>query len=189
MMAKEFELSNKRLEHLESVIKKYRRDFYAVGKALKEIRDGRHYQRLSFKSFESYVRVRWDMGRSHAYRLIEAFAVIDNLSPIGEALPKNEAQVRPLTQLDPHSQRRVWREFLASGKPLSAINIKKFVAAHLGEKNQRTPFPEIMSKEYQEAVRVMLAQITIARNDRWQKTSQRTALYWNNVMKEKIRWG
>lgn len=188
-MAKEFELSDKRLEHLESVIKKYRQDFYAVGKALKQIRDGRHYQRLSFKSFESYVRLRWDMGRSHAYRLIEAFAVIDNLSPIGEQLPKNEAQVRPLTQLDPHSQRRVWRDFLATGKPLSALNIRKFVAVHLGKQTPQKPFSEIISKQYQAAVRAMLAQIAIACNDRWRQTSQRTALYWNKIMNEKIRWG
>ncbi len=188
-MAKEFELSDKRFEHLESVIRKYRRDFYTVGKALKQIRDGRHYQKLEFRNFESYVRVRWDMGRSHAYRLIEAFEVIDNLSPNGEQLPKNESQARPLTQLDPHSQRRVWREFLATGKKLSALNIKKFVAAHLGKQTPQKPFAEIISKQYQAAVRAMLAQIDIARNDRWRQTSQRTALYWNKVMNEKIRWG
>jgi len=188
-MAKKFELSDKRLDHLESVIKKYRKDFYTVGKALKEIRDGHHYQRLSFNSFDSYVRVRWDMGRSHAYRLIEAFAVIDNLSPIGDALPKNEAQARPLTKLDSYSQRRVWSDFLATGKTLSALNIRKFVSTYMGEQNPQTSFLEIISKNYQEAVRTMLAQITIAQNDKWQSTSQRTALYWNNVMKEKIRWG
>jgi hypothetical protein len=88
------------------VIKKYRQDFYSVGKALKEIRDARHYHKLSFKSFESYLRIRWDMGRSHAYRLIEAFGVIDNLSPIGELLPKNEAQARPITKLDAFSQKK-----------------------------------------------------------------------------------
>jgi len=188
-VAQKFELTDKRLDHLESVIKKYRQDFYAVGKALKEIRDGRHYQRLRYKSFASYVRVRWDMGLSQAYRLIDAFEVIDNLSPIGETLPKNEAQVRPLTQLDPHSQRQVWRKFLSTGKPHSALNISKFVAAHLGQQNPKKPFKEIISKDYQEAVRTMLTQITVAQNDRWRKTSQKTALYWNTVMKEKIRWG
>ena len=91
-MTTEFDHSEQRLAHLEAVIKKYRQDFYSVGKALKEIRDARHYHKLSFKSFESYLRLRWDMGRSHAYRLIDAFCVIDNLSPIGEILPKNEAQ-------------------------------------------------------------------------------------------------
>ncbi len=188
-MAKEIDLSDIRFSHLESVIKKYRQDFYAVGKALKEIKDGRHYHKLPFKSFDSYVRVRWDMGRSHAYRLIEAFSVIDNLSPIGDMLPKNEAQARPLTKLDLFSQRKVWRDFLKTGKPRSALNIKKFVSAHLGEQKTGSPFTEVISKDYREAVNAMLKQITIAQNDGWKATSQRTALYWSKVMKEKIQWG
>ncbi len=188
-MANEFDLLNKRLEHLESVIKKYRQDFYSVGKAMKEIRDNRHYHKLSFKTFESYIKVRWDMGRSHAYRLIEAFVVIDNLSPSGDVLPKNEAQARPLTKLDLFSQKKVWRNFLKTGKHISALNIKKFVSAYLGEQNTSTPFSEVISKDYKAVVMEMLSQITIARNDQWKSTSLRTALYWNSVMKEKIRWG
>ena len=188
-MSTEFDRSEQRLAHLEAVIKKYRQDFYSVGKALKEIRDGRHYHKLSFKSFESYVRIRWDMGRSHAYRLIEAFCVIDNLSPIGEILPKNEAQVRPLTKLDAFSQRRLWRKFLKTQKALCARNIKKFVSAHLGEQKTKAPFIELISNDYQQAVKEMLSQISIAQNHGWKSTSQKTALYWNNVMKEKIQWG
>jgi hypothetical protein len=170
-MSTEFDRSEKRLAHLEAVIKKYRQDFYSVGKALKEIRDARHYHKLSFKSFESYLRLRWDMGRSHAYRLIDAFCVIDNLSPIGEILPKNEAQARP------------------PQKALSARNIKKFVSAHLGEQKTKAPFIELISNDYQQVVKEMLSQISIAQNDGWKSTSQKTALYWNNVMKEKIQWG
>ena len=79
------ELSERRLAHLEAVIHKYRQDFYAVGKALNEIRDARHYQKLCFTT--------------------------------------------------------------------------------------------------------LLCQITIAQNDRWRSTTQRSAVYWNKVMKEKILWG
>lgn len=188
-MLKQMDLSDRRLAQLEAVIKTYRQDFYSVGKALKEIRDGRHYHKLVFKSFESYVRIRWDMGRSHAYRLIEACGVIDNLSPIGEVLPKNEAQARSLTKLDAFSQRRLWRDFLKTGKKLSALNIKKFVSAHLGEQNTKAAFIELISNDYQQAVSEMLSQISLAQNDGWKSTSQKTALYWNNVMKEKIQWG
>jgi hypothetical protein len=186
--AQKMDLSKRRLSQLEAVIKQYRQDFYAVGKALREIRDGRHYRKLTFNSFESYLRRRWDMGRSNAYRLIEAAAVIDNLSPIGEVLPKNEAQARPLTRLDAFSQNRVWRDFLETGQTLTAVNIKKFVSAHLGEQKTKAAFREVISADYQQAVRAMLCQIRIAQNDGWKKTSQKTALYWNNVMKEKIRW-
>jgi hypothetical protein len=188
-MTTEFDRSDQRLAHLESVIKKYRQDFYSVGKALTEIRDGRYYLKLSFKSFESYLRLRWDMGRSQAYRLIQAAYVIDNLSPIGDVLPQNEAQARDLSKLDLFSQKKVWRNFLKTQKPLSAGNIKKFVSAYLGEQNTRTAFCEIISHDYQQAVREMLSQISLAQNDGWKSTSQKTALYWNKVMKEKIQWG
>ena len=188
-MSTEFDRSEKRLVHLESVIKKYRQDFYSVGKALTEIRDGRYYLKLSFKSFESYLRLRWDMGRSQAYRLIQAAGIIDNLSPIGDVLPQNEAQARALNKLDLFSQRKVWRHFLKTQKPLSAVNINKFVSAYLGEQNSKAPFIELISNDYRQAVRQMLSQIRLAQNDGWKSTSQKTALYWNNVMKEKIQWG
>jgi hypothetical protein len=186
-MVERSELSDRRLAHLEAVIQKYRQDFYAVGKALNEIRDGRHYQKLSFKTFERYVNVRWDLSKSQAYRLIEAFAVIVNLSPIGDVLPKNEAQARPLTRLDAHSQRKAWRGFLKTQKPLSALNIKRFIS--LDEQKQPSRFVEVVSQEYKQAVSAMLSQITIAQNDRWRSTTQRSALYWNKVMREKILWG
>ncbi|WP_419657654.1 hypothetical protein [Desulfosarcina variabilis] len=63
--------------------------------------------------------------------------MIDNLSPIGEVLPKNESQARPLTRIDAFSQRRVWRDFLETGQTLTAVNIKKFVSAHLGEQKTK----------------------------------------------------
>jgi len=186
-MVDESELSDRRLARLEAVIHRYRKDFCAVGKALKEIRDCRHYQKLSFTRFERYVNVRWDMSKSHAYRLIEAFLVMENLSPIGDVFPKNEAQARPLTRLDPRSQRKAWHDFLKTRKPLSALNIKRFVS--LVEQKQLPSFVEIVSEQYKEAVSAMLSQISIAQNDRWRSTSQRSALYWNKVMREKILWG
>jgi hypothetical protein len=90
-----------RLTTLEMVIESERGSFYKVGKALREIRDERLYRELFFDSFERYVKKRWDMGKSHAYRLIEASRVIDNLSPIGDVLPENEAQLRPFGKLEP----------------------------------------------------------------------------------------
>jgi hypothetical protein len=55
------------------------------------------------------------MSRSQAYRLIEAARIIDNLSPIGDTLPENEAQLRALVKLTPFDQRRIWRDFIGAG--------------------------------------------------------------------------
>jgi hypothetical protein len=38
---------------------------------------------------------------------MDATEVVDNLRPIG-LIPANEAQARPLTQLEPEAQRIVW---------------------------------------------------------------------------------
>ncbi len=176
------------MAHLEAVIQRYRQDFYAVGKALNEIRNGRHYQKLSFKTFERYVNVRWDMSKSQAYRLIEAFAVIVNLSPIGDVLPKNEAQARPLTRLSPHSQRKAWRGFLKTQKPLSALNIKRFIS--LDEQKQPSRFVEVVSEQYIDKPLVPCylksALLRMTGGDLRPKGPLYTG---TKVMREKILWG
>jgi len=75
-----------RLLDLERIIESGQSGFYQTGKSLREVRDDRLYRELMFESFNAYLKSRWDMGRSQAYRLIEASRVIDNLSPIGDKL-------------------------------------------------------------------------------------------------------
>jgi len=100
------------INRLESIIESNQRNFHSVGKALKQIRDNHFYRNLGFESFESYVKNRWDIGKSHTYRFIDAAQVIDNLSPIGEILPANEAQCRLLIPFESFDQRKIWRKFL-----------------------------------------------------------------------------
>ncbi len=176
-----------RLLHLETIINTNRGCFYNIGTALREVRDGRLYRELLFDTFEAYLKKRWDMSRSHAYRLIEASRVIDNLSPIGDILPENEAQLRPLVQLEPFDQRRIWRAFLSSGAELTACNVRRFVLKAVGggtkADNDRT---EIISIGYKQAVMAMLQQIRLARQDGWCSTSRQAGLFWLRVMKDKI---
>jgi hypothetical protein len=175
-----------RLLHLESIIKSGQGGFYQIGKALREVRDERLYRKLLFDSFDSYLKNRWDMGRSQAYRLIEASRVIDNLSPIGDTLPENESQLRPLTPLTLIDQRRIWQAFLATGLELKACNIRRFVAeATTGPKavNDRI---DIISVSYKQAVLAMLSQIRLARQDCWVSTSREAGIFWLRIMKDKI---
>ena len=78
------------LARCEATIARGVKTFVEVGAALTEIRDARLY-RATHTSFDDYCRERWQFGRSHAYRLIDSAAVVANLSPIGDALPANEA--------------------------------------------------------------------------------------------------
>jgi len=180
------------LSDLEEIIEMNQSKFYEIGKALRRIRDQRLYRQLLFKKFETYVKERWDMARSHAYRLIEASKIIDNLSPIGDGiLPQNESQARALARLKPEDQRSVWREFIASGEEMNALNIRKFVRMRKKKgKSSDAPKPEdltdVISADYKMAVMAMIEQIRLAQNDRWRSTSKQAALFWLQVMKGKI---
>ncbi|EIJ42370.1 hypothetical protein BegalDRAFT_1483 [Beggiatoa alba B18LD] len=106
---------DERLEELEQVIEKELSAFYRVGNALVEIRDKRLYRLKGYENFEAYCVEVWKMHRQHAHRLINASAVVRNLSSVGD-MPKNEAQVRPLVGLPPEKQREVWETVCQSGK-------------------------------------------------------------------------
>ncbi len=115
--------------HLERQVE---RAFYTAGKALKELRNRRLY-RSTHKTFEEYCRDRFGYSRRHPYYLIEAAAVVDNLSekcePMVHILPTSERQVRPLTQLQPDQQSEVWQQAVteAGGKVPSGRIIKDIV--------------------------------------------------------------
>ncbi len=174
-----------RLSELEAVIDRNRRSFYVIGKALHEIRENRLYKLVCFNTFEAYAKQRWSIGKSHAYRLIEAYRVIENLSPIGDILPENESQVRPLVPLKPLEQRRIWRQFLASGMDLTAKNICRLVS-NAGRTTDPTDRTSIISDDYRQAVMAMLEQVRLAQHDQWQSTSRQAALLWNRVIRDKI---
>lgn len=176
-----------RLAHLEAIIAARHRDFFELGRALSEIKQDRLYRLALYESFEAYVKARWDMGRSQAYRLIEAYQVVSNLSPIGDILPANESQTRPLARLAPLEQRAAWKRFLSTGNDLTASNIK--AAAHAtkaSHRNEPADLSNRITEAYMAAVRVMLEQVRAAQNDQWRKTSRQAALLWNRMVRERI---
>ncbi|MCP4021621.1 MAG: DNA methylase [Desulfobacteraceae bacterium] len=175
-----------RLSHLETVIARNQRHFCDIGRALNEIRKNRLYKLALFETFEAYTRARWDMGRAYAYRLIKSYKVVCNLSPIGDILPANECQVRPLAQLELIEQRKVWQGFLNSGMEITALNIKKFIGARTVDKNNPVDLTDQISDEYMAAVQQMMEQVRMAQHDHWQQTSRQAALLWNRVIREKI---
>lgn len=70
------------------------------------------------------------MSRQQAYRLVDAAAVVERLSPMGDMLPTNERQVRPLTQIAPEQQPEVWQRIVET-----APN-GKVTAAHVEQVTQ-----------------------------------------------------
>ena len=176
-----------RLTHMESLIACNQGQFYQIGGALKEIRDKRLYRLTLFETFEAYTKARWDMGKSQAYRLIDAYQIVNNLSPIGDILPANESQVRPLVPLEPYEQRKAWQNFLNTGMEITALNIKKFISTgRTADKGGPVDLTDQISRGYMAAVRVMLEQVRVAQHNHWQQTSRQAAVLWNRVIHEKI---
>ena len=111
--------------------RKVERAFYEAGKALQSLRDRRLY-RSTHKTFEEYCRDRFGYNRSRSYQFIDAAIVVDNLQEcpqIVDIFPTREAQVRPLTPLEPPQQREVWQQAVetAGGKVPSGRVVKDVV--------------------------------------------------------------
>jgi hypothetical protein len=104
--------------HLE---RKVEHAFYEAGKALTELRDRRLY-RSTHKTFEEYCRDRFGYSRRQPYLLMDAAVVFENLAekcdPMDHILPTSERQVRPMTNLEPEEQQKVWQQAVqkAGGK-------------------------------------------------------------------------
>ena len=109
--------------------------FQEAVKALKELRDKKLY-RSTHQTFEDYVIGRFGMQRAHAYRLINAAVVIENLSPIGDILPMSDSQCREIAKLPSfEQQRKAWRQTLAgTGGKMPTIKQVKSIVERLKEK-------------------------------------------------------
>jgi hypothetical protein len=117
------------LLELETVIERGQKTFVEVGNALSEIRESRLY-REHFATFEDYCRERWGWERRHAYRLIDAAAVSENVSHGTQTAPASERQARPLAKLDtPEQQQAAWavaqEDAEDEGKPLTAKHVER----------------------------------------------------------------
>jgi hypothetical protein len=112
------------LERCEQSIDHLRQAFIDAGSALATIRDQRLY-RVQYATFEDYCQQRWGFSRVRAHQLIDAARTsITLLTIVNTTLPENEAQVRPLSQLEtPEEQHDVWQEAVerSNGSPTGRI--------------------------------------------------------------------
>jgi hypothetical protein len=121
----------RRRDELETALEEARRAFVEAGRALAEIRDQRLY-RDTHETFEDYLQDRWGFSRPQGYRLIDAAAVADAVSPIGDVA--NEAQARELVPVlrtgGPEAVRAVIESL--GDEPLTAAKLKAARERHDG---------------------------------------------------------
>lgn len=100
--------------------------------AVLEIRENKLYL-TEYKTFEEFCGKELNITKQHAYRLLDAGQVVDNLkSNPGVTLPQYEKHVRPLTKLEPELQRETWTEVIEENEPEKIT--AKIVAAKVEEK-------------------------------------------------------
>ncbi|MBE9211056.1 hypothetical protein IQ244_32145 [Nostoc sp. LEGE 06077] len=145
--------------HLE---RRVERAFFEAGKALMELRDRRLYK-STHRTFEEYCRDRFGYTHRRVNYLIAGSVVFDNIAMgtncsqnegvdktgtncsqneevnktqtnRSRILPTNEGQVRPLAQLEPHQQIKVWQRAVqeAGGKVPSARIVTDVVQKIMG---------------------------------------------------------
>jgi hypothetical protein len=119
------------LETLEGVVQRGLATFIEVGRALAEIRDRRLY-RQTHGTFEEYCHEKWLLSRTRAYRLIDAAAAVEAVSPMGDIEPpSNERQARelvPLLREDEQQAVEAWRELRQKhGDSVTAERVKRVV--------------------------------------------------------------
>lgn len=135
----------KALHRLERNISKGLAEFVNVGFSLKDIRERKLYK-VSHSTFEEYCKLRWKFSAKHAYRLMAAAEIVEQLKAgkgrvSSNSLPKRESQVRSLVLLcgTQRSPVAVWKQAVkdAKGKAPSAALVSKLVRECLGKTGLR----------------------------------------------------
>lgn len=182
------------LQALEQIINENLGAFYAVGCALREIKEVQLYRIQGFDNFDDYCKQRWDMGRIYAHRLEAASNVIDNLKMLPnrqQFLPLSEWQLRPLVKLEPETQRQVWEKVIEaapakeSGTPkVTAKLIENVVAEVTGKtpkaaketKGDKVTYKVSVAAETNDALERMFYQVRQLSGEKQQKKLSKEAM-------------
>lgn len=121
-------ITRSRLEILTSVVKRFLSDRERARAALREVHDERLYE-TRYGTFENYCRDELQIGRTHAYRLLEAENVRESIgmSPL-ETEKLNENAARALKTVPPTERTEVVKEVARTG-PVTAKRIAQVVAS------------------------------------------------------------
>lgn len=96
---------------------------FDTGASLTEIKQLKYY-REEFDTFEDFCAQTYQIGRSQAYRLIDAAEVKDSLPKSVSRLVTNEAQARALFEVPEGDRAKVILDVKKSGVPITADAIR-----------------------------------------------------------------
>lgn len=140
------------LRDCEALINKHVEGFFAVGIALRIVRDGKLYEQLGYKNFEAYCDDRFGFKRARASQLIAAADVTETVYNCKQITrgPTNEAQVRPLVNLDPKQQIAVWKKVVkkaGNDKRITAKLVEEEAAKVASKRESNNDKPDAVQEE------------------------------------------
>lgn len=116
----------------EQELKETAESFIRAGNALMRIRDSQLY-RKTHDTFEDYCKEKWGMSIRFAQMKMSAAKATATIEANNcSRLPENEAQARPLTQLEPDEQADAWQEALDTS-PTDETGEPIVTASHVAE--------------------------------------------------------
>ena len=121
-----------RAQH-ELVISQGLQAFVAVGEALLAMRDEKLYQ-PEYKTFEDYLKARWNISRAEGYRLMEAAQVVNSLSQGLRQMLENPNQARALAEVPPHLREEVLRRIMDADLAVTEQVVARTVSDLLDER-------------------------------------------------------
>lgn len=146
------------LSKWEDVIENGWDTFVNLGIGFARIRDAKLY-RETHPTFERYCRERWQYGKSQAYYLIGAAAVVKNLSTIvDKPLPTHESQIRPLLGLSQDQAVEAWKEAVKN----SDGNVTAKIVKHAAEKFRPKASKAARKRQRAEAISPAEAKVAIS---------------------------
>jgi hypothetical protein len=112
---------------LEKIVQKGVKSFLEVGKALLQIHSRKLY-REKYTSWEGYLEERWNLSRSHGYRLVHAGEVAENLSHARDTIEMPGRLVEQLAKLPPDEQRRIFAQAQAAAPASPVSEVRNILA-------------------------------------------------------------
>jgi hypothetical protein len=116
-------------------------DAAALWAKLLALYEGGAHTALGYSSWAAYCAAEFDMGKSHAYRMLDAARVVDAVPQLGNGAESVARELAPVLRTEgPEAATEVWERTVAEYGEPTAAEAREAVARHRGRPSP-TPAP------------------------------------------------
>ena len=104
-------------EAARELTEEVKQDAAALWAKLLKLYEGGAHTALGYASWADYCGAEFDMGKSHAYRVLDAARVVETVPQLGNASESVARELVPVLREDPQHLEEVWGEVLEEHGP------------------------------------------------------------------------